>query len=85
MQLFVSGLGRFLVGRLLILLTVGVIASAISVIANTVVLGITLQSTFHIFGLDREARAAINITKKLAYNGANNHLTLNGMTKLIYI
>ena len=38
-------------------------------VANGVVLGITIWKTYYIFKVDKEARAGYNVTKTLAYNG----------------
>ena len=42
---------------------------AISVLADAVVLGITLWKVYYIFRVDKDARAATKITTTLAYNG----------------
>ena len=54
-------------------------------VANIIILGVTLQKTFYIFGLDGEARAATNVTEKVTCNGTSNHASLVGMTRLIFI
>ena len=45
------------------------ITRAISVLADAVVLGITLWKVYYIFRVDKEARATTTITTTLAYNG----------------
>ena len=49
--------------------TVGVIARAISMVADCIVLAITLRQTFYIFKEDKEAKENTNITTTLAYSG----------------
>lgn len=51
------------------MLPVPVITRAISVIADALVLGITLWKTFYIFRVDQATRAATKVTTTLAYNG----------------
>ena len=48
---------------------VGVITRAIAVIADAIVLGLTLWKTLFIFRVEKEARAATKLTTTLAYNG----------------
>ena len=48
---------------------VGVITRAVAVIADAIVLGLTLWKTLFIFRVEKEARAATKLTTTLAYNG----------------
>ena len=48
---------------------VGVITRAIAVIADAIVLGLTLWKTLFIFRVEKEAGAATKLTTTLAYNG----------------
>ena len=51
------------------------ITRAISVLADAVVLGITLWKVYYIFRVDKEARATTTITTTLAYNGTVPSIT----------
>ena len=57
-------------------LPVGVIARSVSVVADAVILAITLRKTFYILNIDGEARAATKLTTTLAYNGNTTFLVI---------
>ena len=61
----------------------GVITRAISVAADTTILGITLWKTFYIFRMDKDARGATRLTKTLAYNGTVKDVFLRVRLSLI--
>ena len=48
---------------------VGVITRAVAVIADAIVLVLTLWKMLFIFWVEKEARAATKLTTMLAYNG----------------
>ena len=55
---------------------VPILTRTIAVITDSIILGITLWKTWHIFKADKETRAATKLTATLAYNGnvTNIHL-----------
>ena len=61
----------------------GVITRAISVAADTTILGVTLWKTFYIFRMDKNARGATKLTKTLAYNGTMKDVFLRVRLSLI--
>ena len=61
----------------------GVITRAISVAADTTILGVTLWKTFYIFRMDKNARGATKLTKTLAYNGTMKDVFLRVGLSLI--
>ena len=52
---------------------VGVATRAVSVVTDTVVLGVTFWNTFYILRMDNTVRSTANLTEKLAYNGNIDH------------
>ena len=52
---------------------VGVATRAVSVVTDTVVLGVTFWNTFYILRMDNTVRSTANLTEKLAHNGNIDH------------
>ena len=49
------------------------VTKSVSVITDTVVLGVTFWNTFYILRMDNTVRSTANLTEKLAYNGNIDH------------